>query len=155
MTRYDKQEIRGREIVTDYLLKSYLHIYNPDYIYPTETKNPVDIYFTATTINNREVPYVAEIKEREYYLADPKNEITTWMLETYKLDALMKRKNHRPLYINFFKNDIFLVWDLKKIDFSELEIKRKELKKTTLEDTGKKIKIYYDLPSDQATLIRY
>ena len=122
MTRYDKQELRGREIVTDYLLKSYLHITNPEYIYPTETKNPVDIYFTATTINNREVPYVAEIKEREYYLVDPKKEITTWMLETYKLDALLKRK---------------------------------KLKKTTLEDTGKKIKIYYDLPSDQATLIRY
>lgn len=155
MTKYDKQELRGREIITDYLLKSYLHITNPDHIYPTETKNPVDIYFTATTKNNIEVPYVGEIKERKYYLSDPKNEITTWMLETYKLDALMARKNHRPLYINFFKNDVMLVWDLKKIDFSDLEIRKMELKKTTLEDTGKKYKIFYDLPSDLATLIYY
>ena len=155
MTRYDKQEIRGREIVIDYLLKSYLHITNPDYIKPTETTNPVDIYFTATTKNNREVPYVAEIKERKYYLTHPKNEITNWMMETYKLDALMKRKNHRPLYINFFKNDCFLIWDLKKIDFSDLEIRKMELKKTTLEDTGKKFKTFYDIPSDLATLICY
>lgn len=38
MTRYDKQELRGREIVTNYLLKSYLHINNPEYIY---LENPV------------------------------------------------------------------------------------------------------------------
>ncbi len=97
MTRYDKQDLRGREIVTDYLLKSYLHIYNPDFIYPTETKNPVDIYFTATTINNREVPYVAEIKEREYYLIDPKKEITTWMLETYKIRCFNEKKKSQTI----------------------------------------------------------
>ena len=152
---YDKQELKDRAIIKKYLCENYLHITNPDYIYPTVTDYPVDIYFTATTINNREIPYVGVIKEREYPLADPKNKITYWMLETYKIDNLLNEKAHRPLYINFFTNNRILVWDLKKIDFSELEIKRKELKKTTLEDTGKKIKIYYDLPSDQATLIRY
>lgn len=155
MTKYDKQEIKDREIIKKYVCEDYLHITNPDYIYPTVTDYPVDIYFTATTVNNREVPYVGEIKEREYYLSDPKNKVTTWMLETYKIDNLMNEKNHRPLYINFFLNNSILVWDLNKIDFSKLELKKKELKKTTLEDTGTKIKIYYDLPSDWATLIKY
>ena len=155
MTKYDIQELRGRAIIKKYLLENTFHITNPDYIFPTETKNPVDIYFTATTINNREIPCVGEIKERFYPLSNPNYKVTPWMLETYKLDALMARKNHRPLYINFFSNNCMLVWALNKIDFSDLEIKRKELKKTTVEDTGKKIKIYYDLPSDKATLIRY
>lgn len=155
MTKYDKQEIKDREIIKKYVCEDYLHITNPDYIYPTVTDYPVDIYFTATTVNGREVPYVGEIKEREYYLSDPKNKVTTWMLETYKIDNLMNEKNHRPLYINFFLNNSILVWDLNKIDFSKLELKKKELKKTTLEDTGTKIKIYYDLPSDWATLIKY
>lgn len=155
MTKYDKQELKDREIITKYICKDKLHITNPDYIYATETSNPVDIYFTASTINNKEVPYVGEIKEREYYLSEPKNKVTTWMLETYKLDELMARKNHIPLYINFFLNNYMLIWNLNKIDFSKLELKKRELKKTTLEDTGKKIKIYYDLPSDLATLIKY
>lgn len=155
MTKYDIQEIKDREIIKKYVCEDYLNITNPDYIYPTVTDYPVDIYFTATTANNREVPYVGEIKEREYYLSDPQNKVTTWMLETYKIDNLMNEKNHRPLYINFFLNNSILVWDLNKIDFSKLELKKKELKKTTLEDTGTKIKIYYDLPSDWATLIKY
>lgn len=152
---YDKQELKDRAIIKKHLCENYLHITNPDYIFPTITDYPVDIYFTATTINNREIPYVGEIKEREYPLADPKNKITYWMLELKKLNDLKNEKNHIPLYINFFPNNRILVWNLNKIDFSKLEIKRKELKKTTLEDTGKKIKIYYDLPSDKATLIRY
>lgn len=155
MTEYDKQEIRGRDIIKKYLLENKLHINNPDYIYPTETKNPVDIYFTATTINNKEVPYVGEIKERKYYLSHPKNKVTTWMLETYKLDALMARNSHIPLYINFFLNNYMLVWNLNKIDFSKLEIREMELEKNTLEDNGKIMKVFYDLPSDWATLIKY
>lgn len=155
MTEYDKQEIRGRGIIKQYLLENELHITNPDYIYPTETTNPVDIYFTATTINNREVPYVGEIKERKYPLSKPDNKITNWMLETYKLDALMAKKDHIPLYINFFSNNYMLVWNLNKIDFSKLEIRKMKLAKTTVEDTGKKIKIFYDLSSDWATLIKY
>lgn len=152
---YDKQELKDRAIIKKYLCENELHITNPDYIYPTVTDYPVDIYFTATTINNKEIPYVGEIKERFYRLADPKNKITYWMLETYKIDNLLNEKKHRPLYINFFSNNCILVWDLNKIDFSKLELKRMELKKNTLEDTGKKIKIFYDLPSDWATLIKY
>lgn len=155
MTKYDIQEIRDREIIKKYLCENHLHISNPDYIIPTDTKNPVDIYFTATTVNNREVAYVGEIKEREYFLAEPKNKVTNWMLETYKLNALMARKDHRPLYINFFLNNYMLVWDLKKIDFSKLEVREMELEKNTLEDNGKVIKFFYDLPSDWAKLIKY
>lgn len=155
MTGYDKQEIRDREIIKKYICENYLHITNPDYIQLTETNNRVDIYFTATTINNKEVAYVGEIKERKYPLSNPDNKVTYWMLQFDKLEELKKNKEHRPLYINIFSNNIILVWDLNKLDFSKIEKKEMELNKTTLENTGKKIKIYYDLPSDQATLIRY
>ena len=83
---YDKQELKDRAIIKKHLCENYLHITNPDYIFPTVTDYPVDIYFTATTINNREIPYVGEIKEREYPLADPKNKITYWMLELKKIN---------------------------------------------------------------------
>lgn len=152
---YDNQELRDRAIIKKYLCENHLHITNPDYIYPTVTDYPVDIYFTATTINNREIPYVGEIKERFYPLADPKNKITYWMLETYKIDNLLDEKAHRPLYINFFSNNTILVWDLNKIDFSKLEVKEMLLEKNTLEDNGKVMKKFYDLPSDWATLIKY
>lgn len=155
MTKYDIQEIKDREIIKKYLCEDYLHITNPDYIYTTVTDYPVDIYFTATTTNYKEVPYVAEIKERLYSLAEPNNKITYWMLETYKIDNLLNEKKHRPLYINFFTNNRILIWDLNKIDFSKLELRKMKLAKNTLEDTGKKIKIFYDLPSDWATLIKY
>lgn len=155
MTEYDKQELRDREIIKKYLCENKLHITNPDYIYATETNNPVDIYFTATTINNIEVPYVGEIKERKYYLSNPNKKVTNWMLELYKLDELMERKNHTPLYINFFLNNSILVWNLNKIDFSKLEVRKMELAKNTLEDNGKRNKEYYDLPSNLATLIKY
>lgn len=152
---YDEQELKDRTIIKKYLCENYLHITNPDYIFPTVTDYPVDIYFTATTINNREIPYVGEIKEREYPLADPKNKITYWMLELKKLNDLKNEKNHIPLYINFFPNNRILVWNLNKIDFSKLEIKEMLLEKNTLEDNGKVMKKFYDLPSDKATLIRY
>jgi hypothetical protein len=143
------------EQLKKHLCENYLHITNPDYIFPTVTDYPVDIYFTATTINNREIPYVGEIKEREYPLADPKNKITYWMLELKKINDLKNEKNHIPLYINFFPNNRILVWNLNKIDFSKLEIKEMLLEKNTLEDNGKVMKKFYDLPSDWATLIRY
>lgn len=152
---YDKQELKDRAIIKKHLCENYLHITNPDYIFPTVTDYPVDIYFTATTINNREIPYVGEIKEREYPLADPKNKITYWMLELKKINDLKNEKNHIPLYINFFPNNRILVWNLNKIDFSKLEIKEMLLEKNTLEDNGKVMKKFYDLPSDWATLIRY
>lgn len=155
MTDYDKQEIRDREIIKKYVCENYLHITNPDYIQPTETNNRVDIYFTATTINNKEVAYVGEIKERKYPLSNPDNKVTYWMMEIDKLEELKKNKEHRPLYINFFTNNMILVWDLKKIDFSILEKKEMELKKKTMENKGTKIKHYFDLPSDWATLIKY
>lgn len=155
MTDYDKQELRDREIITKHICEDYLHITNPDYIQPTETNNPVDIYFTATTICNKEIPYVAEIKERKYYLSNPNKKVTNWMLELYKLDELKKRKDHTPLYINFFLNNYMLVWNINKIDFTKLEVREMDLAKNTLEDNGTRNKQYYDLPSDWATLIKY
>lgn len=155
MTDYDKQELRDREIIKKYVCENYLHITNSNYIQPTETNNRVDIYFTATTTNNKEVAYVAEIKERKYPLSNPDNKVTYWMLQLDKLEELKKNKEHRPLYINIFSNNIILVWDLNKLDFSKIDKKEMELKKTTLEDTGTKVKHYFDLPSNMATLIKY
>lgn len=155
MTDYDRQEIRDREIIKKYVCENYLHITNPDYIQPTETNNRVDIYFTATTINNKEIAYVGEIKERKYPLSNPDNKVTYWMMEIDKLEELKKNKEHRPLYINFFTNNMILVWDLNKLDFSKIEKKEMELKKKTMENKGTKIKHYFDLPSDWATLIKY
>lgn len=155
MTDYDRQEIRDREIIKKCVCENYLHITNPDYIQVTETNNRVDIYFTATTTNNKEVAYVGEIKERKYPLSNPNNKVTYWMLQLDKLEELKKNKEHRPLYINIFSNNIILVWDLNKLDFSKIEKKKMELKKTTLEDTGTKVKHYFDLPSNLATLIKY
>ena len=77
------------------------------------------------------------------------------MLELKKINDLKNEKNHIPLYINFFPNNRILVWNLNKIDFSKLEIKEMLLEKNTLEDNGKVMKKFYDLPSDWATLIRY
>ena len=81
MTDYDRQEIRDREIIKKYVCENNLHITNPDYIQPTETNNRVDIYFTATTTNNKEVAYVGEIKERNYPLTTPKNKVNYWMIK--------------------------------------------------------------------------
>lgn len=77
------------------------------------------------------------------------------MLELYKLDELNERKDHTPLYINFFLNNYMLVWNINKIDFTKLEVREMKLAKNTLEDNGTRNKQYYDLPSDLATLIKY
>ena len=109
-------------------------------------KSTVDIEMKVTTTNNV-YNYVIEAKDR-YYHHDAFN--GEWMIEKAKYDELMKKEG-KAYYANTFNDDYLVVWDLNKLDITELKKEVKELPYITLSpEFGKKQKEVYYLPIDKA-----
>lgn len=148
LTVYE-QELFGRYIIINYVLKDTFNIANPNHIKPTHVKCGVDLYYTGNTGNQ----YVVEIKERNYMIANPNNKENNWMLETDKLNELKLRNTHKPFYFNIFQNNKVAIWNLNKFDFDKMEIRNKVLRKSYCQETGTEPTDFYDLPADAAKII--
>lgn len=97
------------------------------------TKNPVDIYITATTKNNTEHYYAIECKHRNF--AHTKFEKYGYIIEHHKVKELMKesQRGYKPIYLNSFNDGYMLIWNLEEIDFNECgETGELTFKKTTV-----------------------
>ena len=112
-----------------------------------EDKCSIDIYVTATTKTGKERYYAIEAKDRDY----THSSYDVWFLEQHKYTTLMSEAGkYSPLYINTFKDNWMVVWDLSKIDWSNVETSTRTLSKTTVIDKGKQQKMVYMLPVNQA-----
>jgi hypothetical protein len=90
------------------LLGHYLlsHLKGIKSFYLTEAHLPFD----AVAVTKSEITTIIEIKVRDNTI----NQYPDWILEVEKLDKLVnaaKAKNHKILYINFFKTEVPEQWD--------------------------------------------
>lgn len=86
-----------------------------------EDGSPIDIYMTAVTLSNKVITYAMECKDREY-----KHNTKFFLEEGYILEKKKEQrlkdasaKGYKPIYINTFADDVIIVWNLNKIDFSQ------------------------------------
>ena len=118
--------------------------------------NPIDIYMTATTKNNKEVYYAIECKDRKMSYTKYKDD--GYIIEDKKIKSLLKahKMGYRPIYLNSFSDNYVICWDLSKLDFGECgETGEIEFFKTevTRGQTGKEKKNKTTLKNSQAVCI--
>lgn len=113
-------------------------------------KSTIDILVTATTKNNVEHYYAIEAKDRWYKHTD----FNEWYLEFDKKDELMKKQNYTPIYFNTFVDNYMIIWDLSKLNWSEIKTDKRYLKKCTVENRGKVLKDIYLLPTEKSIIQR-
>lgn len=107
----------------------------------------IDIAITATTKNN-EYYYIIEGKDRNYNHDSFNGE---WFLEKDKYESMMEyRRNNKVLYINTFKDNYMVVWDITKINLDNIKKGTKNLPKCTMYPSEKKEKTVYYLPLTDA-----
>ena len=121
-----------------------------------DDKNPIDIYITATTKNNKEVWYAIELKDRK--MPHTKYQYDGYIIEDHKIKELMNaaNKGYRPLYLNSFNDDYVIIWNLNNIDLNECgETGEIEFFKTevTRGQSGKEKKNKTTLKNSQAVCI--
>lgn len=97
------------------------------------TKNPIDIFITATTQNNVEHFYAIECKHRHF--AHTKFEKYGYIIEQHKVRDLMRvaKKGYKPIYLNSFDDGMMMVWNLNELNFDECgETGEMTFKRTTV-----------------------
>lgn len=110
-----------------------------------EDSAPVDILVTARTTNNNEYYYCFECKDRWY----DSNRFEDWTIEPHKIKTLQQyySSGYTPCYVNTFKDNVMVIWDINKCNMTEHTI---YASKTTVVDTGKVLKNNKGLKIDDA-----
>jgi len=139
-TQYQKDDEKGREIFKAFTLE------NPEFKFIKEAKkenSPWDVSYTHKKEN-----FIGEIKVRYY-----QSTTYDWFLQMDKLKKLKelqaKIPGSRISYINFFTDNITLIWNLDEIDFSKIETGIRELPENDYSDK-KVLKPVYLLPHSLA-----
>ena len=132
-SRFNQADREGQEKVIPTLEKIFSGATDLIIEQHIEDNGKIDILMTATTSNN-EHWYAIECKDRWF----ESRKYNDMMIETYKYKALLdaKEKGYKPLFINTFKDDVMMIWDVGDMTaFAPDGIKY--CKKTTVEDNGK------------------
>jgi hypothetical protein len=141
MDKFSAADQQGQEKVVKVLPQIFSKC---DIVYTQhiEDKGRVDIELTATTSSGKSYLYAIECKDRTYKSDD----YDTWMLEWHKYNDLMKyeENGYKPIYINTFSDNKYLVWDVSKTPIIR---KSYTTNKTTVEDNGKVTRVRYMLPT--------
>jgi len=126
-TKYQKDDQKGREIFKAFVKE------NPEFKFIKESKDefsPWDVSFT-----NKRENYIGEIKIRKY----KSTTFNDWYLQTDKYEKLKelqsKIPNSKISYINFFDDNMTLIWNLDEIDFSKIETGLRELQENDYDET--------------------
>lgn len=108
-------------------------------------KGRIDIYFTAEK-NGNKYDYASECKDRWY----THTQFDEWFIEVDKYNELMN-SGKKPLYINTFKDDWLIIWDLQKC--KTLKEEERWLDKSTVAKwRGKVKKKIYLLSTKEAVI---
>ena len=142
MDNFEQSELIGRDIYRKFItqfdgVKNYY-----------ETPNKYDVYDAGYTYNEQD--YIIEIKYRNY----KHNHFSTWLLEQEKSKALFNIAEGKSIhYVNIFTDGTLLIWNLRKLPI--LEAKSEMHVKTTAEESVKKQKEVYHLPTSLAKKFNY
>lgn len=98
---------------------------------------------------NGNYTYFIEVKDRWY----DHQLFSTWYLEVDKYNELIKRGG-KAYYLNTFIDDWCVVWDLSKLDMSQVQTGKVYLWHSTLEKDYKMWKDVYYLPTEKAVYNR-
>lgn len=138
MNSFQDWEIKGRTWFGEFLTQYGA----TDITFTEDPFDPVDLYFT-----HKEKKIVAEIKCRDIKYLDYPDHI----IESIKVQALLSAKEkencHIAYYVNFFGENIVIIYTINSI----LEYSRKDnlwCNRTTSANTGKKDKEVYYIPKD-------
>ncbi|MGY4540072.1 hypothetical protein ACVW0P_004514 [Mucilaginibacter sp. UYNi724] len=114
-----------------------------------------DMSGCTTTIAGDVKPFFIEIKDRNLSSTD----FDSVFLEFSKYQHLLKISEDNAgadiFYISHFNNNVALIYNLKKLKVSELNLSIKNVGKTTLGYTNKVDKIMIELPYNKAKIKRY
>ena len=129
-----------KDIFSGYTLNIEQHI---------EDKGRVDILMTATT-KNKEYYYAIECKDRYF----PHNHYDDMMIEVNKYNTLKDYSSlgYKPIYLNTFSDDTYLIWNLNTCVKKE---GYKTAKKTTVVEGEPVNRLRYFLPVSGYTFSGY
>ena len=147
MNKFQKLDTYGQSKVINELNEIFTK-YQMNYDQHIIDKGRVDLFFTASTVDNHYM-YASECKDRWYNHV----KFNEWMIEIDKYNELMNNvdKGYKPLYINTFEDNWLIIWDLSKIDISEIKKEQRWLDKSTVaKERGKVLKWVYLLPTELA-----
>jgi len=140
-TQFQQDDKKGREIFKAFALE------NPEFKFKKESKSEYSTWDVSYT--RKKENYIGEIKIRKYN----STAFNDWYLQTDKYDKLRKLQALIPSsklsYINFFDDNITMIWNLDEIDFSTIEIGMRELQENDY-DERTKLKSVYLLPHSLA-----
>lgn len=118
-TQYQKDDKKGREIFKAFAKE------NPEFKFKKESKDEFSCWDVSYT--KKRENYIGEIKIRKYN----STAFGDWYLQKDKYDNLrmlqLKVPGSKISYINFFDDNITMVWNLDEIDFSKIETGMRDL----------------------------
>lgn len=137
MTEFMKNELKGRELFETFLKAS--NATNWEF-----SQDPYSVFDCKYWCSGK--TYIVEIKVRnlEYTKYD------TWILEEQKYKSLISLcdENTIAVYINFFNDDYFSIWNISKLQVTETI--NLTCKRTTVENNGYTQKSIIELPISSA-----
>ena len=111
-----------------------------------------DVSGQTTNIAGDVKPFFIEIKDRNL----SSNDFDSVFLEFTKYQHLLQVSEENAgadiFYLSFFKDDIALIYNLKKIKVSELNLSIQNVNKTTMAASPNVMKIMIELPYSSATI---
>lgn len=145
----DFQEMIDRKMIVDFISTLFNDI---EYtLFPVSANT--DLTITATTDNKTHQLHI-EVKTRNVMIDD----FNDCFLEVEKYKHLKNDcKSHIPIYIAIYPVDrIICVWNLSKIDMSNISIRKIEMNEVTYNDEIRKVlKDVYLLPFELSTKYNY
>lgn len=137
MSTFSDWEEKGRKLFEIILKCGKVN----DYWFSSDLYSIWDVKYKTDKVLN-----VVEIKVRN----SPYNKYPDWILEEKKYKALLAEADEfSALYVNFFSDNYFAIWNLNTINKKSII---KGCKKTTVDNVGYKNKDVIMLTLDEATL---
>lgn len=148
MDEFEKQEQIGRDKMRKRFSKYQLD----------ESENILEIWdFSGRTqhLGEAEQNYFVEVKDRDA----TSTQYSTAYLEVPKLNALLDIANANGnaaiIYANFYTDGYCYLFNLRKINLTDVSISKMLLKHKTVKDVGMKEKLIVELPLRLGTKYRY
>lgn len=132
-TNYQSDDQKGRD-----LFKLFCN-QQPTFTFYRESKKQFAKWDVSYKIKNQS--YIGEIKVRDYNSTD----FNEWYIQADKLEALQELQKQHPstkaTYINIFKNNITMIWDISNLDLLTTPFSMQKLQKNdyTTEEVYKKV----------------
>lgn len=134
-TQFQTADNKGREIFKTFCKEQ------PTFTFHKEAKKEFAKWDVSYYVKNQS--YIGEIKVRDYNSTD----FAEWYIQGDKLEALQdlqkKHPESRVSYINIFKNNITMIWDVTDLDLLTTPFSMQKLQKNDYTDEEVFKKVYH------------